>query len=150
MAQEHLTYGKSGSPGRTGHGRRILLSLSVAGLVWGCDTSTDLRRPRHAHVHLSGVASRVEMTTAQRFLLTAGTLQLIEPAVDTVAPPFARTYPLGAPARFYVQTRNLHPSPAVVRLRVRIDERTWYDEERLLAPGEMLEFLYRYDEPGIR
>jgi hypothetical protein len=137
-------------------GRASWLVAGVAGVVLllgtvACSSVTDLRRPKTARVILSGPPSTtLQLTTTANFLVTEGSVQLIGPSTDTVTVPFDQVYPLGSPARFYVQATNLASQAVTITMKVFIDERTWYNEQKSLAPDESVELIYRYDEPAIR
>ena len=124
--------------------------LLLLGLV-ACSSVTDLRRPKTARVVLSGSPpATLELLTTQDFLVTEGSVQLFDTSTDTVSVPFDRTFSLGVPARFYGQITNVATQGASITMKIFIAERTWYNEQKSLAPGESAEFVYRYDEPAIR
>jgi hypothetical protein len=89
----------------------------------------------------------MELLVSQNFLVSEEAVQLIDFTVDTVSVPFDQTYGLGAPARFYVQAKNISEQTIIVRFKVVLEPRTWMDENKTLAPGEKAEFVYRYNEP---
>ncbi|MDP2955415.1 MAG: hypothetical protein Q8N53_03260 [Longimicrobiales bacterium] len=116
----------------------------------GCSMGTNLDRPEWARVILTAPSAlSVELLVSQKFLVTEGSVQLIESTTDTVTLPFDKTYTLGAPPRFYFWVRNTTQQSVSLHMKVLLEERTWADEDKVVAPGEKVEFIYRYDEPII-
>ncbi len=126
----------------------LALGALLAPLLAGCTSPSELGRPEWARVVLtSSAALSMELLVSQNFLVSEQSVQLIDFTVDTVSVPFDKTYDLGAPARFYVQAKNLSEQTIIVRFKVVLEPRTWMDENKTLAPGEKAEFVYRYNEP---
>jgi hypothetical protein len=72
-------------------------------------------------------------------------------SVDTlsITVPYDETVSLGQPARFYISASNAEDDPLVFTMKVWIGGKSWYNETKILDPGEDFEFVYRYNEPGI-
>lgn len=79
-------------------------------------------------------------------------------AADTtiITPPFQGTFRFTSTLRYLVETFPVDSVTAAMSMRVKVDGRDWYEEERLLAPvgpdgeRESLQFIYRFNEPVIR
>lgn len=113
-----------------------------------CSLGNDLQSPGWARVVLSAPSPmRLELLTTQRFLVTEGSVQVMDADTDTVSVPFEEHYTLGAPARFYVRIGNITEQSVSFRVRVYLEERIWMDEDKTVAPGDKVEFVYRYDMP---
>ena len=69
--------------------------------------------------------------------------------VNRGTPPARVNRSLGAPARFYISAANGEDQAQTFTMRVWIGGESWYNETRILEPGEDFEFVYRYNEPGI-
>jgi len=125
-------------------------ALLLLPFLAGCSLGTDVSRPEWARVVLTASTSmRLELVTSQRFLVTEGSVQLLESTTDTVSVPFEKTYVLVAPSRFFIRAGNPTQQTVSFRFRVLMEDRVWVDEDETLAPGEKAEFIYRYDEPVL-
>lgn len=134
-------------------GNRRLSTLAGGALLLlpflsGCSLSTDLSNPEWARIILSADSNfSLELLMSQKFLVTEASVQLMESTTDTISVPFDKTYMLGSPARLYVQLTNVGQGSVSFHVKVVMEEKTWMDEDRALAPGEKMEFVYRYDMP---
>jgi hypothetical protein len=126
-----------------------VLVLGVAML--GCNDLTTSGRPGKARFHLDGTASTsMTLLTSQDFFVGAdGSLDFASMDSTSVAVPFDRTVQLGEPARFYISASNGEDEALVFTMKVWIGGESWYNETRILSPGDDFEFVYRYNEPGI-
>jgi hypothetical protein len=122
------------------------MALGLA--VQGCGVAN---RPDTARILLEGPASAsMTLVTSQKFFVRAdGGIEFQSSDTLSIAVPFDETVRLGAPARFYISAANAEAEPWTFRLQIWIGDRSWYDETKILDPGEDFEFVYRYDEPGI-
>ena len=127
---------------------RALGALLLLPFLSGCSMATDLSNPEWARIVLSASSTfSLELLTSQKFLVTESAVSLMESSTDTVTVPFDKTYALEAPARFYVQVTNVTQQTVSFHLKVLLEDRTWVDEDRTVASGEKVEFVYRYDMP---
>jgi len=114
----------------------------------GCSMGTDLSNPEWVRVVLSSDSTfSLELLTSQKFLVTEASVQLMESTTDTISVPYDKTYTLGAPARIYIRLGNVGQQSVSFRCKIVMEEKTWMDEDKTLAPGEQVEFVYRYDMP---
>jgi len=129
----------------------------VAGVVvlvvamLGCSDLTSSGRPGKARFYLDGTASTtMTVLTSQNFYVGQdGSLDFQSVDSTSVTVPFDRTVSLGQPARFYISASNGEDVAMVFTMKVWIGGDSWYNETKILDPGEDFEFVYRYNEPGI-
>ena len=126
-----------------------VLVLGMAML--GCNDLTSSGRPGKARFHLDGTASTsMTLLTSQDFFVRQdGGLDFQSMDSTSVTVPFDRTVSLGQPARFYISASNGEDAALVFTMKVWIGGESWYNETRILNPGDDFEFVYRYNEPGI-
>ena len=135
--------------GRWRRGRQALTALALLGVV-SCSLGTDLRRPENARLTLTGPAQgSLEMIVSTNFLVVDAVVSFVDADTTMVSPPVERTYALGIPARIYFEAENVGDQAEEFALKVWIGGESWYNESKVLAPGESFEFVYRYNEPGI-
>ncbi len=92
----------------------------------------------------------VELSISLNFLVTEGNnISFQELNVDTVSVPFNQEYDIRNHLRFYVQATNVETEDITFRMKVMIDAKTFYNEQKTLEPGETAQFLYRYQAPNI-
>ena len=134
----------------SGTGKRMGLVLVTLLVLSGCSLNTDLRRPENARLTLTGPASgSLEMVVSTNFLVFEGAVSFVDADTSMVSPPVEKTYALGIPARIYLEAKNAGDQAEDFTLKVWIGGESWYNESKVLAPGETFEFVYRYNEPGI-
>ena len=93
----------------------------------------------------------MSLKTSQNFFVSAdGGLDFQSMDTATVTVPVDETVDLGAPARFYISASNGEDEPLVFTMKVWIGGKSWFNETRILEPGDDFEFVYRYNEPGIQ
>ena len=131
--------------------RRISVAVGGAWLLfpilWGCGLGTDISKPEWARVLLTAdVPLTLEVLTSQRFLVTEASVQLMDSTTETVTLPFDKTYTLGSPARIYVRVTNTSQDTVAFNFRVYMEDRSWLNDDDVVAPGDKVEFVYRYDE----
>lgn len=127
--------------------RGALLLLPFLG---GCSLGTDVDRPEWARIIITASSPlRLELVISQKFLVTEGSVQLIEATTDTISVPFDERYTLVAPSRFFVRAANPTQQTVSFHLKILMEERVWVDDDEIVAPGEKVEFVYRYDEPVL-
>lgn len=125
--------------------RRAVLLLPF---LSGCSMGTNLDSPDWARVVLTAPSSlSLELLISQKFLVTEGSVQLMESTTGTVTVPFDKTYTLDAPARFFIRVTNTTQQTVTFHLKVLMEDRVWMDEDEEVAAGERVEFVYRYDQP---
>jgi len=138
-------------------GAALLRVLAVAAalapglLLQACSDFTSSGRPENARYLLDGPASAAMIVkTSQNFFVSQdGGLEFQTLDEDSVTVPIDETVPLGAPARFYISAANGEEEPLVFTMKVWIGGESWYNETRILEPGDDFEFVYRYNEPGL-
>jgi hypothetical protein len=123
-------------------------ALILLPFLSGCGLGTDVSAPEWAKVVLTASSPiSLEVLTSQKFLVSEGSVQLMESSTETVSLPFQKTYTLGSPARIFIRVTNATQQTVSFRFKVLMEDRVWMDEDETLAPGEKAEFVYRYDEP---
>jgi hypothetical protein len=137
--------------GGSGAGRLLGIALGFLALS-GCDSLTSSGGPEKARLVLDGSdPSPVEVTTSLNFLVSESQeLSFQDLTVDTVAIPFQQTYDIEDFKRFYVLATNIQDQDQQFRMRVTIDGESWYNETKVLEPGETAQFVYRYTEPYLQ
>ena len=140
-----------GSGNRRKMRSRVWAAIFAPVLLAGCIFSSDQGRPDRARLNLEGGASSsMELIVSTDFLVVDGSVSFQRADTAMVSVPFNETYSLAQPARIYIRAVNIQTQTEVFGMKVWIDGESWYDESRSLEPGEAFEFLYRYNEPGIR
>lgn len=133
--------------------RVVALScIVIAGFLFqGCGDITDSGRPGKARFLLDGPESAtMDLMTSQDFFIRQdGGIEFQSTDTMSVTVPFDETVPLGAPARFYISAANSGEQAQVFTMKVWIGGKSWYNETKILEPGDDFEFVYRYNEPGI-
>lgn len=126
-------------------------ALALGLLLQACSDLTSAGRPENARYLLDGPASAAMIVkTSQNFFVSQdGGLEFQTLYEDSVTVPIDETVPLGAPARFYISAANDEDEPLVFTMKVWIGGESWYNETRILEPGDDFEFVYRYNEPGL-
>lgn len=95
-------------------------------------------------------APTLETSISLNFLVSENnSLSFEDLTVDTVSVPFQQTYDISRLLRFYVLVTNVEPEVANFHMRVSIDQKKWYDEDKSLEPGETAQFVYRFQAPVI-
>jgi hypothetical protein len=123
-------------------------TVALLPVLGACSLGTDPSSPEWARVVVTATSTfRVERVVSQRFLVTEGSVQLMEATVDSVSVPFEKRYTLSTPARFFVRITNTSQQTVTLNMEVFLEERSWMDDEKTLPPGEKVEFVYRYDMP---
>lgn len=146
IGAKRLSWRKRGGMRSRGRGP-ILVSLLLA----GCIFSSDQGRPDRARLNLEGGASSsMELVVSTDFLVVEGSVSFQRADTSMISVPFNEAYSLAQPARIYIRAVNIQTQTESFGMKVWIDGESWYDESRSLEPGEAFEFLYRYNEPGIR
>jgi hypothetical protein len=140
--------------GQWGGGRRLhrLMGIVVlAVILQACSDITSSGRPGNARFRLEGTEDTgMTLMTSQNFYVGQdGGLDFQSLDTVTVTVPYDETVPLGSPARFYISAANAEGEPMVFTMKVWIGGESWYNETRILEPGDDFEFVYRYNEPGI-
>jgi hypothetical protein len=129
----------------------VLGALALAVLIQACSDLTSSGRPKNARYLLDGPASAsMTLKTSQDFFVSQdGGLDFQSLQESSVTVPVDVTVSLGAPARFYISAANGEEQAQTFTMRVWIGGESWYNETRILEPGDDFEFVYRYNEPGI-
>lgn len=129
----------------------VLGLLGVGLLLQGCGDITGSGRPGKARYRLEGpeAAGMIVKTSQNFFVSQDGGLDFQSITIDTVTVVVDQTVPLGQPARFYISAANAEDEPLVFTMKVWIGGNSWYNETKILEPGDDFEFVYRYNEPGI-
>jgi hypothetical protein len=92
----------------------------------------------------------LETSIALNFLVSgSNSISFEDLTVDTVSVPFQQVYDISRLLRFYVLVTNIEPEVANFHMKVSIDGKKWYDEDKTLASGETAQFVYRYHSPVI-
>jgi hypothetical protein len=92
----------------------------------------------------------LETSISLNFLVSENnTLSFEDLTVDTVSVPFQQVYDISYLKRFYVVVTNIEPEVANFRMKVSVDGRKWYNEDKTLESGEIAHFVYRYQAPTI-
>lgn len=92
----------------------------------------------------------MDLITSQDFYIRQdGGVEFQSTDAKSVAVPFEDVVPLGAPARFYISAANGGEQPDTFTMKVWIGGKSWYNETKILEPGDDFEFVYRYNEAGI-
>lgn len=120
--------------------------------IAGCSAFESVSgEPERAYLTVDQSSSpTLELTTSLNFLVTQGNVLSFEDlSVDTVSVPFNQEYDIREHLRFYVLATNIEDQTISFRMRVRVDDRTWYNEEKSLEPGETAQFVYRYSAPPL-
>jgi hypothetical protein len=133
---------------------RVLAVYGVLALglfLQACSDFTSSGRPKNARYLLEGPASAaMTLRTSQNFFVSEdGGLDFQSLDERSVTVPLEETVSLGAPARFYISAANGEEEAQTFTMRVWIGGESWYNETRILEPGDDFEFVYRYNEPGI-
>jgi len=129
-----------------------LFWIVIAGFLFqGCGDITSSGRPGNARFLLDGPesASMDLMTSKDFFIRQDGGIEFQSTDTMSVNVPFEDTVPLGAPARFYISAANGGEEAQIFTMKVWIGGKSWYNETKILEPGDDFEFVYRYNEPGI-
>jgi len=129
-----------------------ILGVPVLGLLLqACSDFTSSGRPENARYLIDGPASAVmTLKTSQNFYVSQdGGLDFQSLDERSITVPLEETVSLGAPARFYISAANGEEEAQTFTMRVWIGGESWYNETRILEPGDDFEFVYRYNEPGI-
>jgi hypothetical protein len=131
-------------PGSIGGGLVLLLTVGGCGIL-----ETDTGRPDRARLILDEASTTsLEVSTSLNFVVTEGnTINFEDLTVDTVAVPFDQTYEIGQYARFYVLVTNVEDETISFHMKVTIDGKSWYNEQKTLESGKTAQFVYRYREP---
>jgi len=124
----------------------LLLMVSGCGIF-----DTVSREPERARLTVDqSDTPSLELSTSLNFLVTEGNnISFEELNVDTVSVPFNQEYDIRNHLRFYVQATNVQTEDISFRMKVVIDAKTFYNEQKTLEPGETAQFLYRYQAPNI-
>ena len=145
----------SSMPARVG---RALAAASLCGALAGasaCDSLTGTPEREQAEVAVSALASagNVTMVTSTVFSVVAGgEVLLLEADTQVVGLPFQNTFPLEGLNRFFVSVGPGTPGDtASVRMQVRIDGESWFDDERTLGADSLgtMTFVYRFSQPVL-
>jgi len=146
MRLSHLKKRPGGGPGRA-----LILALGIGAALQGCGDLTSAGRPERARFTLDGpAAATMSLTTSEDFFVRQdGGLEFNSSQTSTVTLPYDDTVSLGAPARFYISAANAGDQAQTFSMKVWIGGKIWYNETKILAPGDDFEFVYRYNEPGI-
>ncbi len=132
--------------------RAMTRALALLLMVSGCGIlDTEEGEPRAVEFVLDKSSTpSLETSISLNFLVSGGnTLSFEDLTVDTVAVPFQQTYDISRLLRFYVLVTNIEPEVATFHMKVSIDGRSWYDENKTLASGETAQFVYRFQAPVI-
>lgn len=140
--------------GRRDDGRWLLrlLGILVLGVfLQACSDITSSGRPGKARFLLEGTedTGMTVMTSQNFFVGQDGGLDFQSLDTLSVTVPYDETVLLGSPARFYISAANAEGESMVFTMKVWIGGEPWYNETRILEPGDDFEFVYRYNEPGI-
>ncbi|NJD19900.1 MAG: hypothetical protein FIA95_11550 [Gemmatimonadetes bacterium] len=125
-------------------------ALILLPFLSGCMLGTDVSAPEWATVVLTASSPlSLEVLTSQKFLVTEGSVQLMDSSTETVSLPFQKTYTLASPARLFIRVTNATQQTVSFHFKVLMEDRTWMDDDKALPPGDKAEFVYRYDEPTL-
>ena len=92
----------------------------------------------------------LETSISLNFLVSENnSLSFEDLTVDTVSAPFHQVYDISRLLRFYVVVTNIEPEVANFHMKVSIDGKKWYDEDKTLESGETAQFVYRFQAPVI-
>jgi hypothetical protein len=148
MARMEMKDGQRGG-GRRLH--RLVGIVALAMILQACSDITSSGRPGKARFRLEGTEDTgMTLMTSQNFYVGQdGGLDFQSLDTMAVTVPYDETVPLGSPARFYISAANAEGEAMVFTMKVWIGGESWYNETRILEPGDDFEFVYRYNEPGI-
>jgi hypothetical protein len=121
-------------------------------LLTGCGIFESVKKePKQASLSIDQInGPSVEVTTSIDFLVTQGNrINFEEISVDTISAELNRDYDIRDNLRFYVLATNVLEQTVSFRMRVWIDDKSWYNEEKTLAEGETAQFIYRYSSPVL-
>ncbi len=139
-------------------GRRTLLGSAAAMTVLAgaaCDSLTHSAEREVAEVSIDALASAssVRMITSTVFsVVEAGDVVLIEADTQVVSLPLLRQFTLEELNRFYISIAAVAAGDtASVRMQVKIDGKSWFDEQRTLSADStgVMTFVYRFSQPGL-
>ena len=130
-----------------------LLGVSVLTFALvGCGIFETVRKePKQATLMIDQITGpSVEVTTSIDFLVTSGNrINFEQVTVDTISTDIDRQYDIRDNLRFYVLATNVLEEAISFRMRVWIDDKSWYNEEKTLTEGETAQFVYRYSSPTL-
>lgn len=129
----------------------VLGVLALGFVLQACSGITSSGRPGKARFLLEGPesAAMTVMMSQAFFVREDGGLDFQSLDTKSVTVPIDETVDLGEPARFYISASNAGEAPQVFTMKVWIGGKIWYNETKILDPGEDFEFVYRYNEPGL-
>ena len=127
------------------------LLLTPLTVLPGCGLGTDVSKPEWAKVVLTASKPvNLQLLTSKNFLVTEASVQLVDSSTVQIVTPFEETYTLGSPARIFLRVTNNNQQTVTFNFQVFMEDRNWMNEDEIVAPGEKVEFVYRYDEPVLR
>jgi hypothetical protein len=131
---------------------QLLVASVLLFVLAGCGIFESVRRdPKQAQLSIDQLdGPSVEVTTSVDFLVTQGNrISFEDMTVETITADINRTYDIRERLRFYVLAENVLEETVTFRMRVWIDDKSWYNEVKTLTEGETAQFIYRYSEPAL-
>ena len=109
------------------------------------------KEPKQARLSIDQISGpSVEVSTSIDFIVVQGNRFAFEElVVDTIAAEISRNFDISDNLRFYTLATNIHAETISFRMRIWIDDKSWYNEVKTLTEGETAQFVYRYQAPII-